>query len=73
MPDLIIGGNTYKNVDFVKIKQTDGKMSTFYNSARKDQRTPSASISSFLRGKPMVFMTAIVKSAVANAKMTREN
>lgn len=73
MADLIIGGNTYKNVDFVKLKKTDGKIATFYDSARKDQRTPSASISSFLRGKPMVYISATVKSAVSNAKMTREN
>lgn len=33
MPDLIIGGNTYKNIDRVKIKKADGTMATFYENA----------------------------------------
>ena len=72
MPDLIIGGNTYKNVDFVKVKKTDGKTAVFYNSERQDQRQPSARFASCLSGKPMIYISATVKSAVANAKMTRE-
>ena len=71
MPDLIIGGNTYKNIDFVKFKQTDGKTSTFYNSERKDHRQSYASMS-FASGKPMVIMTATAKSAISTAKMIKE-
>ena len=71
MADLIIGGNTYKNTDFVRFRKTDGKIATFYDSERKDQRTPSASIS-YESGKSMVIMRAIVKSAIATAKMIKE-
>lgn len=73
MPDLIIGGSTYKNIDYLRVKKADGKTAVFYNGERKDQRQPSASLSSFLSGKPMVYLSATVKSAVSNAKMTREN
>lgn len=73
MADLIIGGNTYKNVDFIKVKKADDKTAVFYDSARKDQRQPSASLVSCLSGKPMVYLSAIVKSAVATAKMIKEN
>lgn len=72
MADLIIGGNTYKNVDYVKLKKTDGKTATFYDSARKDQRQPYASVS-YMSGKPMVIITAIAKSAIPTAKMIKEN
>lgn len=71
MADLIIGGNTYNNVDFVKFKKTDGKIVIFSDNTRKDQRQPDASVS-YLKGKPMVIMTAIVKSAIATAKMIKE-
>ena len=45
MPDLIIGGNTYKNVDYVRIKKADGNMAVFYDSARKDNQRLSVGTS----------------------------
>lgn len=29
MPDLIIGGNTYQNIDHIRIQKTNGTMATF--------------------------------------------
>ncbi len=33
MPDLIIGGNTYQNIDHIRIKKTNGTMATFVEAA----------------------------------------
>lgn len=71
MPDLIIGGSTYKNIDYLKVKKADGKTAVFYDSARNDHRTPSASCLSSV-GKPMVYLSAIANSAISTAKMIKE-
>ncbi len=45
MADLVIGGNTYKNIDYVKILREDGTTATFYDSDRLDNRVMKASLS----------------------------
>lgn len=45
MADLIIGGNTYQNVEYVKIKQADGKMATFFDTKDKEKLYMSGSVS----------------------------
>ena len=35
MADLVIGSNTYQNVEYVKIKRADGTMATFFETKDK--------------------------------------
>ena len=39
MADLVIGGNTYKDIDYVQIKKADGSTATFCDFARKPTAT----------------------------------
>lgn len=45
MADLIIGGNTYQNIDYVKIKKADGTIATFFDSENKSNQQLDASVS----------------------------
>jgi hypothetical protein len=45
MADLVIGGNTYKNIEYVQIQREDGTIATFYDSNRLDNRAMKASLS----------------------------
>lgn len=45
MADLVIGGNTYRNIDYVKIKSADGTTVTFLDSKNKSNQQLDASIS----------------------------
>ena len=37
MPDLIIGGNTYQNIDHIRIKKSNGTMATFVEPNKIDE------------------------------------
>lgn len=45
MADLIIGSNTYQNVEYVKIKRADGTMATFFDTKDKEKLYMSSSVS----------------------------
>ena len=45
MADLVIGGNTYQNIDYVKIKRADGTTATFFDSSNKENLYMSGSVS----------------------------
>ena len=45
MSDLIIGSNTYQNVEYVKIKRADGTMATFFDTKDKEKLYMSSSVS----------------------------
>lgn len=40
MADLIIGGSTYKNIDYAKIKKADGTIATFVDADTAAQYAP---------------------------------
>lgn len=42
MADLVISNKTYKNVDYVNLKNSDGTKPTFYDSAQGDRQHPTA-------------------------------
>lgn len=41
--DLIIGANTYKNIDYVQIRRADGTIAVYYDRNRIDNRVMTAS------------------------------
>lgn len=45
MADLIIGGNTYQNIEYVKIKRADGTIATFFDTKDKEKLYMSGSVS----------------------------
>ena len=45
MADLVIGSNTYQNVEYVKIKRADGTMATFFDTKDKEKLYMSGSVS----------------------------
>lgn len=69
MADLIIGGNTYQGIDFIKVTRTDGTTAIFYDSAKKERWQPSASFSA-VSGKPGVKMSAVARAAISTASLT---
>lgn len=44
MADLVIGGNTHKNVIYLKVKKTDGTTATFIDYSQKDQHQLNATL-----------------------------
>lgn len=42
--DLIIGGSTYKNIDYIRVMRSDGTVATYYDSDRLDNRVMRASL-----------------------------
>ena len=71
MADLIVNGNIHKNKDYVRFHTADGKIAVFYDSARKDQRQPYASVTS-MSGKPMVILSAKAESGIPTANVVKE-
>lgn len=71
MPDLVIGNNTYNDIQFIKVKRTNGSMAIFHDSSRQDYRTPFATISS-VSGKPIVHLDATLYMAASSASIRRE-
>lgn len=64
MANLIIGGNTYKNIHKIQINQEDGTMATFVNRATYAQ-APAAALVSFTPGTSGIRATvgmAVVES-----------
>lgn len=45
MADLIIGGNTYQNIEYVRIKRADGTIATFFDSKNKNNMQLETAIS----------------------------
>ena len=70
MADLIIGGNTYKNTDYVRFKKTDGKIATFYDSARKDNQR--VSVGTRIEMGPDITPQIKLKSEKIKIKVTSE-
>ena len=62
MADLIIGGNTYRNIDSVKFKKTDGTLTTFVERASQSTFAPTASFVSAVMGG--VGITAFIGGAI---------
>lgn len=56
MANLIIGGNTYKNINRVKIKKDDGTMATFVDSATY-AHSPTAALTSVVLGVTGIIAT----------------
>lgn len=50
MADLIIGGNTYQNIGYVKFKNTDGTSATFVEKGLQNNGVPTASFVSAVLG-----------------------
>ena len=72
MPDLVIGGNTYKNKTYVRIKKADGKDAIFYDSARKDHKDMVASLTTFKAGEKFN-LSAILQSRSLTASLVKES
>lgn len=70
MADLIIGGNTYKNVDYVRIKKAGGKTAVFYDSAQKDNQR--LSVDTFIKIGSDVTPQIKFKSEKITIKVTSE-
>lgn len=71
MADLVIGGNTHKNVYYLKVKKSDGTTAVFVDYSRKDQRQPSADVSTTY-GKAFS-LSASVKLGKPTANVKKES
>lgn len=69
MADLVIGGNTYQNIEYVKIKRADGKIATFFESRNKSNQQLDTSVS-YKRGLAWS-MSASVESAIITASLKK--
>lgn len=45
MADLVISGNTHKNVNYLRVKKSDGTTAVFVDYSRRDKRQPDAKLS----------------------------
>lgn len=68
MANPVINGHVYKNIDYIKLQNDDGKIRVFYDSAQKDHRQPDASLSAKNGLKFAILVSANLPTSTASLR-----